>query len=160
MPLGCAFIFALAHLQLKRFTRLQYLQVLLFSVFVLSQLWTYAENFKRENPPWREAAQILAQEKNVIVFTSRPLSLRSPYFDRYKINLQKFTSQAGPSLGDMVGLARVGGNVWILENFLGATGYLATLDQLAVANGCRLRDSSVRNSNPDWIVLIKIDCGS
>ncbi|MCB0350771.1 MAG: glycosyltransferase family 39 protein [Bdellovibrionales bacterium] len=141
-----------------RNTGVEWLGVLSLAIFLGAQLYTFSLDLYKEKPPWREGARILSEEVAPVVYTTRPLSLASPYYDRQGIKLVKFDPFDLHERSRIVEDAKNGVNVWVLENFWGASSYIGSFKALVAASGCWLKDQSVRNSNLEWIMLFKVQC--
>lgn len=158
LPLIVLSFLPILDLRFKKINRRNGLLIFFIGLFFSSQVYSYANHLQREKPPWREAAYILSQELNPVVFTTRPLSLGSPYFDRYGIKLIKFNSAENSHFVNIVEMAKSGKNVWLLENFWGSSTYIINFDSFSTSTGCKIKDQSLRNSSAEWVVLIKLDC--
>lgn len=128
------------------------------AVFLGSQGFEATQIIEISNPPWREAAQALALEKNARVYTSRPLSLRTPYFDRASIDLQKLNSTQVEDLVVLLKDFEVGRKPWILENYWGYEYYRKNLEQMLHQHLCFVEDHSPPSSAIDSVVLLEIQC--
>lgn len=132
------------------------LAILVFAVCQGLQAWIFIQH---ENPPWRDAAQIIGIYPKVKVFTTRPLSLRSPYFDAVHVPFEKLV-RGDDGFNALIESQTKGEEPWILENYWGFEAYRVPLAKFLLAHECKVDDHSRKNSSPDPIILLRIDCES
>ncbi len=111
-----------------------------------------------ENPPWDETAVIINASERPIVFTTRPLSLRSPYFDNLGIEVLKLKTLGEDAFLDILQATYSGHTVWILENSWGIYYYDKDLNHFISTHGCSKETRHLRRGWNDILVLLKISC--
>jgi hypothetical protein len=113
----------------------------LFEIFQFQKKWIAAaasvllvigialhlpDTYKNTKAPWRQAAQMIWLTPDSVVYTTRTLAMRSPYYESHNIPLirleadKKGLQQINKSLDE-------GKQVWIVENYFGAMTYFQQL---------------------------------
>jgi hypothetical protein len=132
-------------------------RVALFTVFVALLFTSSLRVLAQPNPPWEQAAQIIRASIDPVIYTTRPLSLASPYFDERELHLDKLllVQNGYPHL---IAQAKSGRSVWVLENYWGMSYYRGQLEKYLSENGCSFSPQVLENGAPDVIIIGRVIC--
>jgi hypothetical protein len=125
----------------------------IFCLILSGSLGKLGEVYAPSRPPWREVALEIGKSKDPVVFTTRTLSLRSPYFSSQNISVLSW-----PSL-DMVKIKRTlekGQTVWFVENYWGQVTYWDELKAAVQTEGLALEQNVFNLIEKDPIYVLKI----
>jgi uncharacterized membrane protein len=131
---------------------------LLLAIFLYAHTNRAPNVISWQNPPWDQAAALIASTEQPIVFTTRPLSLRAPYFDNFKIDVVKLNVLGEDAFLNLLQATWEGKTTWILENSWGYHFYESQLNQFFITHGCSNEPRQMRKGLNDIIIAMKITC--
>jgi len=109
--------------------------------------------YEASRPPWREVSELIAQSQNPVVFTTRTLSLRSPYFSSKSISVMSWPSTNIQNIKQQI---IKGQSVWFVENYWGQLTYWEQLKQVAREEGLILEEKVFSLIEKDPIYTLRL----
>jgi 4-amino-4-deoxy-L-arabinose transferase-like glycosyltransferase len=114
-------------------------------------------DFRAAKAPWRTLAKQVAKDPASMVFTTRTLAIRSPYFERENIPVE-FISSPGQA-GEMAELAALGATVWIVDAYWASITYVPGLVDALKAKGLEAEEFVFKTGKSDVIVAVRVTSG-
>ena len=114
------------------------------------------ENYLPHKAPWREVAATIGQYTESTVFTTRTESIKTPYFERLGINVEKLENRSQMTEKVKEALAHFR-NVWVIETYLAGITYFSTIKSEFEKAGLSTKEFTVKNdySEPIFVMLIQ-----
>ena len=132
------------------------LNAIAWLMFIGGQSIKAVEAVNFEHPPWREAGQFIAQQKNPIIFTTRPLSMKSPYFE--SVPFIKIERKKTDWMSELLLAQKRGQQPYIIENYWGFEASKDELQKTLEEFACVGLAKRLTNSSLDSLVVMKVDC--
>ncbi len=128
-------------------------------LFMSGELMASLKVVEAENADWRGAADIVAQTDRPKIYTTLPLSMRSPYFDAYKIEFEKIAIYTPTIFEPLLEGFKQKYDVWIIENYWGFYVVAQSFNEFTKKHNCTWRDYTLRSDKAEPVVLIQVFCG-
>jgi|GEM_PF-3446682 len=111
--------------------------------------------YKNSKTPWRKAAKIIELTPNSVVYTTRTLAIRSPYFESKNIPVMRiFPEEKG--LKQIIHSLDEGKQVWVLENYFGAQAYFSSLRTQLSNRLYEIEDFTLMDDGSDPALLLHV----
>jgi uncharacterized membrane protein len=109
--------------------------------------------YNNNKTPWRRAAQLIWQTPDSVVYTTRTLAIRSPYFESRKIPVLRL-EPAPEDLRQINQSLDEGKQVWIVENYFGALTYFNDLRNSLLREYLQVDDFTLTDGENQDPVLV------
>jgi hypothetical protein len=149
-------LFAAVVFESKNF--LKYGAALFSILFLGSQAYASFQSLKRVNPDWRLASDVAGKIENIQVFTTRPLSLASPYFDAQSLSIERLAVQGEFAFSQITDALASHKRPVILENPEGFSFYENDLKRFFSGTECQFQNLATPQGSFGGIVLFEIYC--
>lgn len=108
------------------FARKKWAAAFLLAVLIYGSITSISQAYLELKAPWRDAAKVVAQHKDSVVFTSRSIAIEVPYFERIGVKVEKWDQKTNgaETIQEKLKLVK---NVWLVENYWGGKDYMAAL---------------------------------
>jgi hypothetical protein len=133
------------------------LAALLAGLFLVGSAAGVRDYYFLRKEPWRDAAAIVQKYPNSIVYTTRTLALRTPYFNRIGVEVRPLRAGSSTGITEIASAVAEGKKVWILENFWGGYSYMPELKQTLNSLNLQISELSLtdENSSPVFVMLVE-----
>lgn len=136
--------------ELKRFS------MPFIALTLISSLWVLSQQYTVTKAPWRQVSEkIRAENPDTVIYTTRTLAIRAPYFETYQIPVKRLETKLGLDSQLKEDLDRYS-TVWILENFFGGLTYLDQLQLTLQAEGYESKKEAISVDSSEPIFVLKI----
>jgi hypothetical protein len=106
--------------------------------------------------PWREVAATVSQFPKSYVLTTRTESIKTPYFERIGVEVEKVTpdEKLDNRISELLAKSK---NVWIIETYWTGLTYFKELKTRLEKNGLSAKEYTVKNdySEPVFVMLVR-----
>jgi hypothetical protein len=130
---------------------------LLAGIFVIGSVVGLQRYFSQLKEPWRDVAAIIQRYPHSVVYTTRTLALRTPYFSRMGVDVKRLVLGDSGDLAELTADVARGEKVWILENFWGGYPYMTELKRVFSGMKFSVSELSVRDEDSPPIFVLEVE---
>jgi hypothetical protein len=131
---------------------LRYALILVSLVFSLGWL---PKAYFPVKAPWNRLAQTVLENQGEIVFTTRTLTIATPYFNNARIKVEKL-DLTDEGLRSLVELVHQGRKIWIVENYWGQMNYFSKLTSKLTELGIKFDYQEFENDYSERLSAIRL----
>ena len=126
----------------------------LFLVGSMAGLHNY---YSQRKEPWRDVAAMIQRYPGSVVYTTRTVALRTPYFTRIGVPVKRLTLGDTGDLAELTADVAQGKKVWILENFWGGYPYMTELKRVFSGMKFDVSEMSIRDENSPPVFVMEVE---
>jgi hypothetical protein len=131
---------------------LKYALILVSLIFSLGWL---PKTYFPVKAPWNRLAQTVLENQGEIVFTTRTLTIATPYFNNARIKVEKL-DLTDEGLRSLVELVHQGRKIWIVENYWGQMNYFSKLTSKLTELGIKFDYQEFENDYSERLSAIRL----
>lgn len=118
-------------------------------------IWHLPHLYFNNKAPWRKAAEMIWLSPDSVVYTTRTLAIRSPYFESKNIPLMRIEPEE-KGVHQIEQSLKAGKQVWVLENYFGAMMYFSKLHARLSNLQYQVDDFTLTEDDSDPVLLLHV----
>lgn len=130
---------------------------LLAGLFLVGGISGLKRYYSQRKEPWREVATLIERYPGSIVYTTRAIGLRTPYFTSRGIDVKRLNFADAGGLAQLTADVAGGHKVWILENFWGGYRYLPELKRTLSGMKLNVSELTIRDEDSPPVLVMEVE---